>query len=260
MKRLLFLFILMTFLTPSNQSYALPKDTVKITANNLNTNFAKYGKISYLVYNKKTKESPAEGLYVVNMDVASISYIHQPAVALTQQWDGRDTVIHTAYTVLSVDDFSTRLHQTYWKGMGYSTKFDFDSKNVSFEGTVADSNKAKITEAFDASFASYNLNWHSDLFIFTLLPYKENRSFKINFYDPGFGKPTEEIYSVTGSDVLTTYSGRKISCWVMEHKGKSVGSYQKFWIDKKERIVLKEEDLFNNRYRYKLKLEISENS
>ena len=125
---------------------------------------------------------------------------------------------------------------------------------------VADSNKLKIVSDFDESFTSYNLNWHSDLFVFTRLPYKANRSFRINFFDPGFGKPSEEIYSVTGSDVLLTAAGKNINCWVMERKGKTAGSYQKFWIDKKTRIVLKEEDLFNNWYRFKLKLEVVENS
>jgi hypothetical protein len=238
---------------------AQQKDTVTISAANLRYKDIKYGKASYLVYNKKTKDSPAEGIYMVNLKVASVSYKQQPAIEISQQWDGRDTVIHRAYTILNGFDFSTRLHQTSWKGQAYTTTFDFDARKVSYEGTIADSNKLKIVSAFDGSFASYNLNWHSDLFIFTRLPYKANRSFRINFFDPGFGKPTEEIYFVTGSDVLMTTAGKKINCWVMQRKGKTADSYQKFWVDKKSKLVLKEEDLFNNRYRFKLKLEVVEN-
>jgi len=239
---------------------AQQKDTVTISAANLRYDGIKYGKASYLVYNKKTKDSPAEGIYMVNLKIESVSYKQQPAIEISQQWDGRDTIIHRAFTVLNLADFSTRLHQTSWKGLAYITAFDFDARKVSFEGTIADSNKLKIVSAFDESFANYNLNWHSDLFIFTRLPYKANRSFRINFFDPGFGKPTEEIYSVTGSDVLMTTAGKKINCWVMQREGKTAGSYQKFWIDKKSRLVLKEEDLFNNRYRFKLKLEVVENT
>lgn len=239
---------------------AQQKDTLAITAANLRYDGIKYGKSSYLVYNKKTKQSPAEGIYMVNINVAPITYKQRPAIEISQQWDGRDTVIHRAYTVLDRVDFSNRLHHTSWKGLPYATTFDFDARKVSFEGTIADSNKIKIVSDFDESFAGYNLNWHSDLFIFTRLPYKANRSFRIKFFDPGFGKPKEEIYSVTGSDVLMTTAGRMINCWVMQRQGKPTGSYQKFWIDKKSKLVLKEEDLFNNRYRFKLKLEVAENT
>ncbi len=75
-----------------------------------------------------------------------------------------------------------------------------------------------MEEGFRESFKKYNLNWHSDLIVFTLLPYKENRVFKINFYDPGFGKPQEVFYSVVGTDVLTSSSGKKVKCWVMEER------------------------------------------
>ncbi len=247
------------FLLLCKYADAQNQDTININASTIRTSDIKYGKASYLVYNKKTKESPAEGLYLVNIDVEPIQYKHQPAIAITQEWDGRDTILHRAYTVLNTSDFSTRLHHTSWKGLGYSSSFDFDDRKVSFEGVIADSNKTKMIADFNAAFASYNLNWHSDLFIFTRLPYRANRSFRINFFDPGFGKPTEEIYSVTGSDALLTTAGKKINCWVMERKGKPAGSYQKFWIDKKSRLVLKEEDLFNSRYRFKLKLEVVEN-
>ena len=68
-----------------------------------------------------------------------------------------------------------------------------------------------------ASFGAYNLNWHDDLIVYSMLPYKENRTFMINYYDPGFGKPAEVGYSVTGSDVLVDRGGATIDCWVLEH-------------------------------------------
>lgn len=139
-------------------SDAQSSDTVNISAATLQSKGVKYGKASYLVYNKKTKESPAEGLYLVQLNVERIEYQQQPAIAVSQQWDGRDTILHKAYTVLNAANFSTRLHQTSWKGLGYTSSFDFDNRRVSFEGTVADSNKIKIVSAFDDSFDRYNLN------------------------------------------------------------------------------------------------------
>jgi hypothetical protein len=253
------MMIAATCMLSTQVTTAQVRDTVMITAANLSYSGIKYGQAAYLVYNKKSKDSPAEGVYMVNINVALIEYKKQPAIEITQRWDGRDTIIHRAHTILNKADFSTRFHQISWKSLTYATTFDFDSRNVSFEGSIADSTKQKIVAAFDESFQNYNLNWHSDLFVFTRFPYKANRTFKIVFYDPGSGRPSEEIYSVIGSDVLHTNRGEKINCWIMERKGKAEGSYQKFWIDKKSKLVYKEEDLFNNRYRFKLKLAVTQN-
>ena len=259
MKYLVLLFLPIPFSIPTQPALAEKRDTVTLTGTNVNHSGVKYGEVSYLVYNKKTKESPAAGFYVASIIVAATTYNEQPAIAITQKWEARDTIAHTAYTVLKSSDLSTLLHETWWMRLPYSTKFDFAARKVSFDGTISDSSSAKIEEAFNESFEQYNLNWHSDLFIFTTLPFKENRSFKINFYDPGFGKPQEVVYDITGSERLSTYSGNKVDCWVMEYKhpGKD---YQRFWIDKKNKVVVKEEDLFNSRYRYKIKLEVAENN
>jgi hypothetical protein len=259
MKPFYLLILLTAFTISSEQIMAQKRDTVVITGSNLNPKGVKYGNISYLVYNKKTKESPATGLYVANIMVAPINYHGKPAIAITQKWNARDTIAHTAYTVLNSSDLSTLYHEISWLGLPYSTKFDFEQRKISFEGKITDSSRMKIEEPFNESFGQHNLNWHSDLFIFTTLPFKENRSFKINFYDPGSGKPQEVVYDVTGSEPLATYSGKKIDCWVMEYK-RPGNDYQRFWISKKDKEVLKEEDLFHSRYRYKMKLEVTDNN
>lgn len=259
MKYLVLLFLPSAFFISTQHAISQKRDTITITASNINHNAVKYGEVSYLAYNKKTKESAATSFYVANMIVAPIMYKGQPAIAITQKWDARDTIAHTAYTVLQSSDLSTLFHETSWMRLPYSTKFDFAARKVSFDGTISDSSRRKIEEAFNESFEQYNLNWHSDLFIFTALPFKENCSFKINFYDPGFGKPQEVVYDITGSELLPTFSGKKIDCWVMECKYAG-NDYQRFWIDKKNKVVVKEEDLFNSRYRYKIKLEVAENS
>jgi len=241
------------------QSFAQTKgDTIVIKPEDLVMKNLRTGNSAYLVFRKKTKQSPSESITLVKIKVESKTHNNKPAFAITQQWDSDGNIAHTAYTVLDAKDFSTLLHDTYWKRLGYSQKFDFEARKVYFDGNVPDADKAKTEQDFNESFNNYNLNWHSDLIIFTLLPYKENRIFKINFFDPGFGKAQEAIYTVTGSDFLTNSAGKKIDCWVIEHKPASVNGYQKFWISKKTKEVLKEEDLFNGIYRYKLKLEVAE--
>ena len=82
----------------------------------------------------------------------------------------------------------------------------------------------------------------------------------IKFYDPGFGKPTDAKYDVTGSDSLLGSDGSRIDCWVMQHTFEipSAGNgTQRFWILKRTDEILKEEDKTPDGYRYKLRIAIS---
>lgn len=233
-------------------------DTVAIGPGNLVQSQLTFGRSTYIVYNKKTKDSPAEHIYLVKILTESKLRNGRPIVAVTQQWD-YDTVTHSAYTVFNAADFSTISHDYFWKRQGFSVKFDFESRRVGFTGPVPDSLRTVITRDFNASFEKYNLNWHSDLLVFSLLPYAANRVFRIHFYDPGFGKAEEEYYSVTGTDSLTGIDGNKTACWVMKLTFTSSVGYQKFWISQKDHVVLKEEDFYNHSYRYKLRTAVSEN-
>src|SRR6185312_15216169 len=236
-------------------------DTINVQPKNLDLKSLQMGNYSYVVFFKKTKSSPSSQIFLVKINVAATQYHNKPAYVIKQQWD-LDTVVHSAYSVFDAKSFSTILHDTYWKALGYAMKYDFeaktvDYKNVSLKNGIPDSIKVKSTEDFNESFTKYNLNWHADLILYSLLPYKENRTFIINFYDPGFGKAEEVDYSVTGSDVLTGSSGERIECWVLNHNEKSSDGYERFWISKKTREVLKEEDFGKRGYRYKLKIGVS---
>lgn len=227
-------------------------DTISIGPENLRLNNLNYGNFMYAIYFKKTKDSPADRMMLVKIKVER----QNNEIVVTQQWD-KDTVVHAAMTRFDPKSFSTLAHDTYWKRLGYTSKFDFVNKRVSFDGKIVDSLKTKVIKEFNGSFSKYNLNWHSDLIIFPLLPFKENRVFKINFYDPGFGNPSEVFYRVEGSEQLSSSTG-KTDCWVLVIRHAKPTSSQKFWISKKSNEVLKEEDEFGGQYRYKLKLAIAE--
>jgi hypothetical protein len=237
------------------------KDTVRVTPGHLDIKGLKKGNSAYIVYNKKSKTSAAERIVLVRISVGEEMQNGKTVISVAQQWE-LDTVLHSATTRFNASDFSTLSHESWWKRLGYTSSFDFTTRKVTFEGNLKDSLKAKINQDFQDSFAHYNLNWHSDLVIFPMLPYKENRVFNINFFDPGFGKATQVNYAVTGSDWLTNSAGDKVECWTLEHHStKPFNGYQKFWISKKSKELLKEEDcdLTSGRYRYKLKLAVSEN-
>ena len=234
-------------------------DTLNIKPADLDMKALQTGNYSYIIYTRQTKNSPAQRLTLVTISVTAQTYHNKPAFVVTQQWD-RDTVYHSAYSVFDAKDFSTIVHNTWWKPLGYQMKFDFENKTVSFikngiAGEIPDSVKTAATNDFNQSFDAYNLNWHADLLVYQLLPYKEGRTFMINFYDPGFGKAEKVAYSVTGSDILIDSHGQRIECWVLNHT-EAAGS-ETFWIAKKTKEVLKEEDAGKRGYRYKIKFGIS---
>ena len=233
-------------------------DTLRVRPSDLDIKGLQTGNYSYLIVRQKALDSPAASMIIAKMNVARETYHNKQAIVVRQQWD-RDSVIHKAYTVFDASDFSTLLHDTYWRVLGYALVFDFETRKFDSRPvlrTIPDSVRTSCEQELAASFGAYNLNWHDDLVVYSMLPYKANRTFLINYYDPGFGKPVEVPYTVTGSGVLTDRGGSGIDCWTLEHTDEN--GTEKFWISKKTREVLKEEDHGKNwGYRFKYKLGVT---
>jgi len=136
-------------------------DTVTITAKDLIKNKLPVGNLTYVVFTRKTKDSPATSLTFVEIKVERMTYKDRSAVAITQRWDSDGATVHKAYTVLDARDFSTLLHDTYWKRLGYTSHFDFLTRKVSFEGPVPSESRDTTEKDFSNSFKDYNLNWQS---------------------------------------------------------------------------------------------------
>ncbi len=257
---LIFTCLLLTTLL----SAAKNTDTLHVQPQDLNIKNLQTGNYSYIIFYKKTKESPASHIFLIKINVEQQLYHDRPAYVVKQEWDV-DTVVHAAYSVFNAKTFATVLHNTFWKSLGYWSSYDFDAKkvefkNVSAKGGIPDSVKSQSIADFNDSFKKYCLNWHADLLIYQMLPYQDKRTFVINYYDPGFGKAEEASYTVTGSDTLMGRDGEKIDCWVLnynDNQNPSVKRYERFWIAKKTNEVLKEEDFSERGYRYKIKIGIS---
>lgn len=175
MKKNISIILVLSVLTGS--AFAQKADTLSITPTSLKMANLNLEKRTYIVYNKKTKDSPSERITIVKIDIESLVHNGKKVVSINQNWD-MDTTVHTANTLLNASDFSTLQHNFYWKRLGYSSKYDFETKNVSFEGNVSDSARTKSIADFNNSFNNYNLNWHSDLIIFPLLPLKKTEHLK----------------------------------------------------------------------------------
>ncbi len=232
------------------------KDTLKIDAVNLNTKHLNYGDMTYLMYSKVGKDSPAKNTTLVKIQVQKDEIDGKPCISVKQNWQ-TDTIMHTASTFFEENSMKNIQHSSWWKHKGYTEHFNFRKKELNFEGNIKEELKLKETESFHASLAKPFLNWHSDLLIFPLLPFKENVVFKINFYEPGYETPKEELYEVLKSETLRI-AGNPVDCWVLNYAVAKPAGYQRFWISKQSRELVKEEDSFSGFYRYKLKLMVDE--
>lgn len=248
-KSMLFFHILMSaVLTVYAQN-----DTITVNANNLTNKNIALGKASYLIYTKKGKDLPAADFTFVEMLVTNDEYKNIPTYKIVQKWHDKDTISHIAESFLKKDNLTTLYHKTWWKRTNQTNEVDYLKGRYIVTGGDEKS-KQRAEDGLKASLKEpLFVNWHCDLHLFSLLPFKENRVFKINVYDPGFSPPRYEFYEVLGSEVV-----ENISCWVLNYKLPNNMGYQRFWISKSEKIVIKEEDNFKGNFRFKLKTKISE--
>lgn len=250
-KYFLYLVLLVTWLVSAQK-----KDTLKINAANLSVSHLKYGKSVYLVYQKKGKDQSMLNPTVVNIDTFRENAEGFETLTVKQTWV-TDTIIHTAKTVYETQKMKTLQHTSWWKRKGYTEVFDFVKPEIRLDGPIKEETKSTLTTSFNSALNSEFLNWHSDLLLLPLLPLKENKVFKIYFYEPGFANPKYEVYEVIGSEKINVF-GVVTDCWILNYKVEMPQGYQRFWISKKTHELLKEEDNFTHLYRYKLKV-IGEN-
>jgi len=255
---ILFEFIITLLLVPEFVP-AQKADTIKIDASTVNTKFLIPGIHHYLVYSKNGKDSSRKNYQFWTRKIEFIKYNERDAISVTQEWENNDTILHKSYAVCDRKTFAPLFHQSWFKQRGYS-EFDFAEKKGSIQNKALQhedtaTTRRKALEAFETALEQFVLDWHLDLEVFPILPYKENRTFLINFYDPGLDPPRTLPYTVIGSSKLVGYNGQQIDCWLLNQPGKTAN--ETFWISKQTHEVLKLEQEFGGRYRYKIKLPFS---
>lgn len=241
-------------------TYTFAQDTLLITAKEVNTKYLQEGTSRYLVYFKTGKDSARYRPQFWTRTVSFIEYNGREAINVTQEWEDRDMVVHKVTSICDKKTFAPLYHKSWWKQSG-SSEFDFINKNAAINETAltdADTarNRKGPWEAFKKAVSQYTLNWHLDLEVFPILPYKTGVTFLVPFYDPGLPAPRNEAYTVTGSAQLEGYNNQKIDCWLLTHESR--GLKEIFWISKKTHEVLKlEGEIGKERWRYKIKLGFS---
>ncbi len=225
----------------------------------VNTKVLKKGTNRYLVYFKLGKDSTRSNFNIWTRSIDYINYEGRKAIAVTQEWEDNTKIVHKVYSVCDEKTFAPLFQKSEWTGRTNSN-FDFLKKEGYIKDTLltsSDTARAKKQPylAFQQALNEYVLNWHLDLEVFPILPYKDGRTFLINFYDPGFSAPALQAYTVTGSGKLTGYDEQELDCWLLTHT--SPNNKEVFWISKKTKEVLKLEQQFGDRYRFKVKLPYS---
>lgn len=239
---------------------ATAADTVRIDPAHINTSVLKEGTNRYLVYFKKGKDSSRAMVQFWTRKISFTQYEGRDAIFIEQEWEDKDTVVHTVRSYCDRKTMAPLFHDTWWKQRPGGT-FDFIKKtafsnNAPLTGQDTARNRKAAWGAFKKSLDQYVLNWHLDLETFPLLPYKEGRVFMIPYYEPGYTESEAIAYTVTGSAMLEGYNGQQIDCWILTHETK--GNKEVFWISKKTKEVLKLEQTLNDKwYRYKIKLGFS---
>lgn len=228
-------------------------DTLKVNTTNLRANDLPLGKSNYIIYAKKDKNAPAMNLTFVEMEVVKEKFNNAKVYKITQKWSEKDTLLHTSETFLQEDNLATLYHKTWWKRNNQITEVDYTKKTFSVTGEDEKFNK-RAEQGINASFSNTNfINWHSDLHLFALLPFKTGAVFKVNVYDPGYSPPKEEVYTVIGSEMLEGND-----CWILNFELPNKMGYQRFWISKSDKVIIKEEDNFRGNFRFKLKTKVAE--
>lgn len=252
--RLLFVLVILGFI--QENSSAQRKDTLKIDGSKVNTAFLKPGTNRYLVYFKMGKDSSRTRYQLWSRKIDFLTYQGKEAITVTQEWEDNTGVIHLAYSVNDRKSFAPLYHESNWLSRG-TAKADFVNRQFFLRDTLLTSgdtarSKKNMFQAFSSALEQNVLNWHIDLETFPILPYRDGVTFLINFYDPGFSAPKWQPYTVNGSGQLTGYDGQQIDCWLLTHE--SDNNKEIFWISKKTHEVLKLEQEFGGRFRYKIKL------
>jgi hypothetical protein len=232
------------------------RDTITIDAKKVRTANLQTGTNRYLVYFRNEGDSNRTNFQFWTRKIDYADYEGRKAISVTQVWEDSDTVIHKVYTVCDDKTFQTLFQESWWRKFG-TLRFDFLKGTASFnDAPVSQTDTAaarkKMFNAFQQAQSGYVLNWHLDLEVFSILPLKANTTYRIRFYDPGFAAPQDQFYTVSGSSKLSGYNKENIDCWLLTYE--SANNHEVFWISKKTHEVLKLEQKFGNRYRYKIKL------
>lgn len=240
----LFFFLVLTLNTANAQV-----DTIYHLDSKQIKKYLKPSSNQYLVFIQQ-KDNPQKAITSIwSREVRFKKKNNEDIIEIEQKWYVSDST-RSRYLLsqMKADDFSPIYH--YVKTIKGIDAFDFYSDKTLGSDSVMDNSK----KGWELKHSKPYLNWELDLETFPLLDLKAGKRFFINFYHPG-GRLEPKLweYKVTGEENVKTIEGETVACWKLriDYDEKSTCT---FFISKKGREVLKMEEAFGNRVRYKVRL------
>lgn len=247
--KLQYLFIILFFsLNNSTAQSVVISDTGTILLKRL-----KSSSNTYKVYFKiDDKVNPRVQIW--KRSVKDTIYAERSSVLFTHQIWINDTLVDWARSICDAKTMNSLYHTTWSKQRGIE-EFDFLNVELRINHqliTSEDTSQRSKTalEGFLKATTMNALNWHADLELLPLLPFKDSAVIVVPFYHPGSSGPILAEYRVMGSDFHIDSNGEQFDCWKVRYQNRSI---MIFWIDKKNGMVRKLEEQFGkNMYRFKV--------
>ncbi len=238
---------------------AAPSPTV-VTATDMHLDRLRPATLSYLVYFHGAPGTGVTRAMLATTDVRRTQVDGTDAWTIEQHWEDETGVVHTARTVHAARDIATLAQTARWNrpGSQVTTTVVPAEGSGTVEGTLSPEARTRTETGFATMDDGWWLNWHSDLVLLPLLPYERGGTLRVHLFDVGMPAPKDVDYTVLGDRTLVGGDGSRIDCWLVQTDSGSpgTGNYQRFWIDKARRLVVKEEDVFNGQYRSKILLAV----
>ena len=231
----------------------------RVTAADLHLDQLRPATMTYLVYMHGPQGSGIKRAMLATSEVRPDRVDGKEAWVIEQHWEDENGTAHHARTVHAANDISTISQTSSWSrpDRKITTRVDPARGHGSIEGDLPDAARTAMQAGFSAMKDGWWMNWHSDLALLPLLPYELGGTLRIRLFDVGMAAPIDVDYTVLGERTLVGGDGQHRDCWLVETESGKPGSnnYQRFWIDRNNRVVVKEEDVFNGMYRSKVLLE-----
>ena len=241
-------------------SAAHAADVKLVTGSDLQVDRLRSGTSTYLVYMYDSPESGVKHSHLTTSTIKRNRIEGVDAWIIEQSWIDESGIVHSAQSTHDPRDMSTLAQTSTWnrQGSNFTTIIDPKSGIGRIEGEVPEARRELIEAGFASMHESWWFNWHVDLALLPLLPFDEGARLRLRVFDVGMAAPKEIDYTVLGSRLLIGSDGSSYDCWLIETDSGSPGSgnFQRFWIDKKRHVVVKEEDTFNGMYRSKILLSV----
>ncbi len=232
---------------------------VRVSPVDLHLDRLRPASMTYVVYMHGAAGSGIKRAMLATSEVKREQVDGKEAWVIEQHWEDESGTVHAARTVHAAKDAATLSQTSSWtrQDRRITTVVEPAKGRGSIEGELPEESRKTMQAGFAAMRDGWWMNWHSDLILLPLLPYEKGGTLRIRLFDVGMAAPIDVDYTVLGERTLAGADGRGRDCWLVETESGRPGSgnYQRFWIDKASRVVVKEEDVFNGMYRSKVLLE-----